>query len=660
MGAIADGWLTYTAAFADGITPDPNMWVDEWADEYMQIPKKSGAARPGKYRTDRTPMARGIMRALSPGHPCQRVIVMGASQMLKTQVGLNWISASIHQAPANILVLLPTGNVAKRVSNRLSATFEAVPELAARVAEPRSRDARNTLDTKEFDGGTLYIATAGSASNLAEIPARYIYGDEVDRWESNVDSEGDPVDLAANRTSSFGNNAKQYYSSSPLLEGTSRIHALFLEGDQQLYFIPCPHCGHMHVLEFDNLRANSDNTLAWMVCPECGAEIHEHHKADFLPRGEWRPTAAGDGLTASFHVTALYASPGSISWVSLKRQHDKAKIAQDRGDPEPMQVFTNTRLAKVWNASTEIANKTQLQARAEDYPLRIVPRGALVLTAAVDVQGNRLELKIEGWGEGMEHWVVDYRVLWGSPSESTVWQDLDRELQTPLYTEGGVPLAISATAIDTGGHAAQEVYDFCRLRRHRKILAIKGASRPGRPIIANKPSKQDVNVRGRTEKQGVELWLIGTDTAKDWLAARMGLVRGVGAMHFSRDLPEEYYTQMTAEKRNVRWRKGHAISEWVKSKADRNEAWDLSVYNLAAAYYLGLHRKQPGDWARLRRQVEPDTGDLFAHRPAPDQADSPEPESPGHAVQTSAPPPPQLPVRVGSVHIDLSKSPRFG
>lgn len=630
MGAIADGFLAYCTAFAEGLTPDPNMWVDEWADDNMVIPKKSGAAHPGPYRTDRTPMARQIMRCLSPMDPCLRVIVEGASQMLKTQVGLNWIGASIHQTPANFLVLLPTTNIAKRVSNRISNTIDAVPVLRERVAEPRSRDARNTMDTKEFDGGTLYIATAGSASNLAEIAARFVYGDEVDRWELSVDGEGDPVELAGARVSTFGNNSKQYYSSSPTLEGLSRIDALFKEGDQRRYFVPCPHCGHMHILEWENVRWTAELTEAWIVCPDCGAEIQEHHKAVMLAAGEWRATAEGDGITVSFHVSALCAPPGSIAWLSLARQYVKAKAALDRGDQEPMQVFYNTRLAKCWDAAQETAKADTLKARAEDYPLRTIPAGVLLLTAAVDVQPNRLEMMIWGWGEGLERWVIDYQVLWGAPSEDAVWRDLDAILTAHIPHPSGVPLSIVATLIDSGGHNTQDVYAYCRLRRHRKVLAIKGASRPGRPIIAQKPSKVDISYRGKSEKHGAELWFVGTDTAKDWLASRWLLESGPGAIHFSKDLPDEFYSQITAERRLVRYRKGHAISEWIKNKADRNEALDISVYNLAAANFLGLHRYQAADWARRKLQVDPPTRDLF---------NVPDSESPPAArtVQTSAP-----------------------
>ena len=135
-------------AFARGLQPDPNMTVDEWSDEYMIIPKDSGANEYGKYRTSRTPHARMVMQALSDNHPCKRVALMGASQMLKTQVGLNWFAASVHQSPANFLWILPTGKLAKRASSRISKTIAAVPQLAERVAALGGR-----LDAGRQHGG---------------------------------------------------------------------------------------------------------------------------------------------------------------------------------------------------------------------------------------------------------------------------------------------------------------------------------------------------------------------------------------------------------------------------------------------------------------------------------------------------------------------------
>ena len=654
----ADGAEVYREAYCRGLMPDPELWVDEWSDEYMRIPRDTGAAEPGKYRTERTPYAREPMRCLSPAHPCKRVITMVASQLMKTQIALNWIGALIHMAPSNILTLLPSLGLAKRVSSRIGKTIAATPELNARVAASRSRDARNTMDTKEFEGGTLYATTAGSAANLAELSARYVYGDEIDRWDVDVDQEGDPIKLAEARGSTFGRNAKFYFSSSPTIKGASRIADLFEMSDQRYYYVPCPSCGHMQTLQWERLLYSADFDTVHYQCagPECDVLIEEHHKGEMLASGEWRAHSQGDGETVGFHLNALYAPLGWHSWAMLAREFEDAKRAQDRGELEPMQVFYNTRLAEVWNSAIEQTKAEVLQARAlqEDYVLGTLPVGVLVLTASVDVQANRLELMIMGWGAGMERWVVDHLVIPGDPADERIWALLDERLKVRYRHPSGVSLAILATGIDSGGHHTHEVYQFTRVRRWRNVFALKGASKPGRPVIAQRPSQVDVTWRGQTERNGAELWIVGTDTAKDWIYNRYSFETGPGALHFAKDLPDEFFQQCVAERKIARYVKGYKRIEWVKGKADRNEALDLMVYNLAMANFLGLHRYGEQDWDKLRQAlaqanlfdqgepqpVRPQASDMDTDDQAEEVASPPSVSAP---IKRNDPPPPLAP-----------------
>lgn len=624
----ADGAEVYREAYCRGLKPDPDLWVDEWSDEYMRIPRDTGAAEPGKYRTARTPYAREPMRCLSPAHPCKRVVTKVASQLMKTQIALNWIGALIHMAPSNILTLLPSLGLAKRVSSRIGKTIDATPELKARVAANRSRDARNTMDTKEFEGGTLFATTAGSAANLSELSARYIYGDEVDRWDVDVDQEGDPIKLAEARGSTFGRNAKFYFSSSPLIKGASRIDDLFMMGDQRHFYVPCPTCGHMQVLSWDRLLYSPDFSTVHYQCAgsDCDVLIEEHHKSEMLAKGEWRAHAKGDGETVSFQLNALYAPLGWHSWAMLAREFEEAKRAQDRGDLEPMQVFYNTRLAEVWDSAIEQTKAEVLQARAlqEDYVLGTLPVGALALTASVDVQANRLELMVMAWGAGMERWVIDHQVIPGDPADERTWALLDDRLKIRYRHPCGVSLAILATGIDSGGHHTHEVYQFTRVRRWRNVFALKGASKPGRPVIAQRPSQVDVTWKGQTERNGAELWIVGTDTAKDWIYNRYSFEKGPGALHFAKDLPDEFFQQCVAERKIARYVKGYKRIEWVKSKAERNEALDLMVYNLAMANFLGLHRYVENDWDKLRQALaQASLFDQGEQQPARPQASEP-------------------------------------
>jgi phage terminase large subunit GpA-like protein len=614
---IPDGALVYRVAYFRGLRPDPDLWVDEWADEYMRIPRDTGAAEPGQYRTSRTPYAQEPMRCLSPAHPCKRVITMVASQLMKTQIALNWIGGLIHMAPSNILTLLPSLGLAKRVSSRISKTIKATPVLRERVAANRSRDSRNTMDTKEFEGGSLYVTTAGSAANLAELSARYIYGDEIDRWDVDVGEEGDPIELAETRGSTFGRNAKFYFSSSPTIKGASRIADLFDASDQRYYYVPCPTCGHMQTLEWERLHYSSDYTVVHYQCAgsDCDVLIEEHHKGDMLARGEWRAHSAGDGETVGFNLNALYSPLGWMDWRSLAKQFEKAKRAQAKGDLEPMQVFYNTRLAKVWDSAQEQtkADVLMLRARKEGYSLGSLTAAVLMITGSVDVQANRLEFMAMGWGVGMERWVIDHQIISGDPADERTWAALDELLKAKYQHPCGVGLGILAVAVDSGGHHTDEVYQFCRVRRWRNIFAIKGASKPGKPVIAQRPSMVDVTWKGQTERNGAELWFVGTDTAKDWIYNRYPFEDGPGALHFANDLPDDFFAQCVAERKVARYIRGHKRIEWVKGKAERNEALDLMVYCLAMAHYLGINRYKEHDWDRIRQALA--QASLFDEKP---------------------------------------------
>jgi len=616
---FADGSAEIVAAFMRGLEPDPNLPIDQWADQYMIIPKDSGANEYGKYHSSRTPHARYIMQALSPSHPAKRVVAMVASQMFKTAVGLNFLCASIHQQPANFLWLMPTGKLAKRISRRIDKTLAAVPEVAAKVAAPRSRDALNNQDTKEFEGGALFIATAGAAANLAEVPARYVVFDEIDRAELNVDKEGSPSAMAEARQTTFEHNKKAYYPSSPTIQGESNIEKLYLPGSQQEALAQCVHCGHAQPLIFERLIEIDDGADVAYPCESCGALHTERDKTKMFAAGLWSDPKPSDGETISVTASQMFLPYGWTTWLSLYKIYKGAEVERAKGNDEPMITFYNTRLARLWKPDAEATDAKALRDRRSGYKLGVVPMGGCVLTAAADVQAHRVEIGIEAWGEGMEHWLIDYQVILGDPEDETTWQRVAEILDARYPHAGGASLRIHAAFIDSG-YASQDIYNFTRRRQRKFNFAIKGASRPNKPIVSSKPTMVDINWRGNVEKAGAKLWLIGGDTAKDWLASRWKKTSGPGAMHWPDDLPRradddegarDYFDGITAEFKTGKYKNGHRVTVWEKKKNEANEPLDVAQYNLAAAHYLGLHRYSPAKWQTLRESLSPATGSLF-------------------------------------------------
>jgi phage terminase large subunit GpA-like protein len=204
-----------------------------------------------------------------------------------------------------------------------------------------------------------------------------------------------------------------------------------------------------------------------------------------------------------------------------------------------------------------------------------------LLTAGVDVQGDRIEVQVVGWGRDEESWVVDYRILWGDPSGPRLWADLDTFLRTAYVHAKAVPdLAIRAVAVDTGGHHTKAAYEFCRTRLARRIWAIKGRGGPGVPVWPRRPT--------RTNKGKIPLFLVGVDAVKDAIYARLKLAEpGPGAVHFPRRLDADYFRQLTAERVVTRFEKGRPIRSWQpKRDGERNEALDTFVYATAALHGL--------------------------------------------------------------------------
>lgn len=596
---MMDGATTYRTAFANGLRPDPDYTVSTWADANRMLSQKA-SAEPGRWRTERTPYLREIMDEMSPSSPAQRVVFMAGAQVGKSETGNNWLGYVIHHAPGPMLLVQPTVDTAKRFSKqRLAPMIEETPILHERISNNTSRDASNSMMTKEFDGGVLIISGANSAAGLRSMPVRYLFLDEIDAYPLDVDGEGDPIQLAEKRTTTFARR-KVYMCSTPTVKDVSRIEREYDRSDQRRYFVACPHCDHRQWLKWSNLKwDNDDPQTAAYACEDCGTLIEERHKAEMLANGEWRATAPGDGKTVGFHLSSLYSPLGWKSWSEIA-----AEFMQAKGDPALLKTFVNTVLGETWEDDYSAKlGADDLKNRVEFYTPGVAPARALVVTCAVDVQDNRLAVKLMGWGRDEEGWVIDHMEIYGDPSQPKLWAQLDEVVLKPVAHEIGEPMNIAVTTIDSGGHFTSEVYAYCRDRRKHNVIAIKGQSQRGKQPIG-KPSKVDLNWKGRTIKSGAEVYPVGSDTIKSTVFARLKLNEpGPGFLHFHAELPQDYFDQLTAEKQVTRYVKGFPVREWVKKSGARNEALDVMVYNYAALQWLYTRYNRKTIWDQFEKSL---------------------------------------------------------
>ena len=573
----------WAAAAAAALKPRPRMTVSEWADAHRHIPRGT-SPEPGQWRTDRTPYLRGIMDALNePG--VETIVVMVASQLGKSEAIINILGYYVDQYPSPILMVQPTIEAAEAFSKeRIDPSFRTTPALrhafeSGKLGRGSSRKSGQTIRLKHFSGGYLAMAGANAPSGLASRPIRVVLCDEVDRFPASAGTEGDPVTLAKQRTSNF-HDRKIVLVSTPTIDGLSRIQAAYEEGDRRRYHVPCPHCGVCQVLTWDhivykNAAGERDLDGIYYRCAECGECIEERHKRAMLAAGEWIAEAPGGKIVSFGGLSALY-SP----WVRWRTLVEEWCAVHDKRDRGGLQEFINLRLGEPWVEHQQAIAVEYLERRREYYGPAL-PDGVLVLTCGVDVQDDRLELEVVGWGADRESWGVEYLRLMGDPSEPAVWAQLDAHLSRSWQTADGRRLAIATTCVDSGGHHTSEVYAFCRAREQRRVWAVKGRGGPGHPA-ASAPT------RGNRFKAA--LFGVGVDDLKGTLMARLQLDReGPGHCHFPRE-PEQgydraYFDGLLAEQLVVVQRAGSKKTEWRKIR-DRNEPLDCRVYATAALEIL--------------------------------------------------------------------------
>lgn len=639
-----EGYRTAAAAFR----PLPAMLVSQWADAYRVLP--IAEAEPGPWRTDRMPPSREIMDVLSPMDPTEEVVFMKSAQVSGTEIGNNWLGCVMHLEPGRILQVQPSLETAKRHSkSRIAPLIDETPVLRKLVKPARSRDSGNTILAKEFPGGLFALTGANSAKGLRSTPCRYVMLDEIDAFPEDVENEGNPIDLAVERTRTFRSKRKIYKPSTPTIKGLSNIEKAYEKSDRRRYFVPCPYCGVEQVMVWSKEYAGdmpNDVVVGQIVWPpnqpeeaqyECGnpscmALWSEGQKMGIIARGRWiAERVRAPGMAAGFFLNALY-SPW-ISWAEMA-----IEFLQAKDDPVALKSFVNLKLAQPWEDKGLGSNigLSSLTARCEVYEAD-VPSEVLVITAGIDTQDDRLEVEVVGWGKKEEAWSLGHIVLWGDPSGAEVWLTLDDLLLTPLYDTQDRPHYIQASCLDTAGHHTLSCYDFVRPRVRRRVWGIKG--RDGKwPIWPKKPSK---NNKGK-----IELWHIGVDAAKERLYSRLKYPPpGAGRMHFQVGCDEEYFKQLTSEVRVTQRVRGREKTTW-QLKYSANEVLDTWVYAYAALYGLIAHgmrweplHRPPGR-AKPRAKPKDDTAGMLEVSTSDEELDTPSASpnaSSGDAAVRSAP-----------------------
>lgn len=567
----------FAARVRERFAPPPRLSLSEWADQF-RILTAEATAEPGRWRTRRVPYLREPMDVISDRH-VDTVVIMASSQTGKTEVLLNLIGRHIHLDPAPMMLIEPTLDMAKAIStDRIAPMIEAMPVLHDRVSPARSRSSSNTVLRKGFPGGHLTLAGSNSPASLASRPIRILLGDEVDRWAASVGrksktasgSEGDPLTLAVKRTTTF-RRRKIIIVSSPTIKGASRVEDWYEISDKRRLHVPCPRCSERFVIRWSDVRwTDRDTSTAHLVCPNCSGRIEDTERPKMIAAGVWIAEKPFAGV-AGFHVWEMY-SP----WRSLRDQVQAFLVSLT--SMEKRQAWTNTALGETWEAPGEKVDASALLLRREAYTAT-VPTGVQVLTMGVDVQDDRLEALVVGWGEGEESWIVARETWYGDPAQPEVWKDLDEVLEAGWACEDGGQLRIQCTLVDSGGHKTQAVYNGVIPRQRQRVFASKGRSGGISGLLVS-PSRP---IRPRDGSGTVLLRVIDPDQGKILIFGRLKMDDpGPEYIHFPDSLGEQFFDELTAEKLVTKRNKFGVPTKVWEQVRERNESLDCFVLAHAA------------------------------------------------------------------------------
>lgn len=462
----------------------------------------------------------------------------------------------------------------------------------------KSRDANQTILSKYFKGGSVVLVGANSPSGLASRPIKILLCDEVDRYPKSAGREGDSIGLAEKRTSTYFDKKLGIFST-PTIKDASRIDIEYELGTQEEWRHQCPSCGSWQLLSFENMICDYEErkrkagkiilmkSVKWS-CPSCGEVFEEVQIRNAAQKYIVQNADAIQNGVRSFFVNG-FASPW-LTWSDIMKEWLTV-----RGDPMREMNVYNTRFGLSYEMPAEL-EEGQV-ADLQDYSAAI-PDEVMILTAAVDVQKDRLEYAVYGWHAGGGYGILR-GIVEGSPTEKSTWVELDTRLNVRATNAAGREYRIERTFVDSG-YATEYVYSYCRSRMKQGRFAIKGYSRFGQPLIIK---------TGVLKEAGIYLVILNSDAGKDEviMALQAGkIVYGRDDQFLTRNFDENFFKQLSSE-RKVKTASGY---RWEKvNRHARNEMLDVTVYALAALkslmtgdaedFWESLAKKKPP----VRRQV---------------------------------------------------------
>ncbi|MBN9047449.1 MAG: phage terminase large subunit family protein [Rhizobiales bacterium] len=595
------------------MTPPPPVDYLDWAEKNIVFSERESPL-PGPYNRDLFFYFDEILRALSPSDPCRTVTLAKSAQLGGTVLANIFCGGSMAMDPGDFLYVHPTDSNAQRWSKMKLAPMLKGTTALARLFPMRSRDGLDSVLYKErVDGrGAIQISGANSPASLSQVTMRRQVQDDLAKWEMN--SAGDPETQADSRSRAH-EFAKVFKISTPLVEPGCRITRNFEDGSQERLYLPCPHCGTLQTLEWENFLQSIDEDhpeRSHFTCvdPECGGVIEEYHRSQMFREAK-RLEASGEQVWRAANPSAKRVHRSFHLWSAYSLLQSFERIAREwlsaKGDPASEQTFFNDTVGRAYRTLGEAPGWESLRDRgaSSDYSRGAIPAGFPLLTIGIDCQKDRVEWQAVAWARDFRRAVVEYGVFPGHISEEGCRALLDGLMVQAWKNVHGRSIAADMAAID-GNAWTEDVWGWVKKHSTSRLIMVRGVPSESAPLLA--AVKRERNTKtGKVKRYSRRFYNFATSVLK------MGLYRNLvkddplqrGFVGLPRGLEDEFYRQLTAESRKAtRTKTGFVKYEWVKDPAQANEGLDTHLQAEAAAIKFGIRSMPDQVWDRYEAERE--------------------------------------------------------
>lgn len=596
--------------------PRERLLISEWVEKYAFNPFKP---ENGKFHIRRMPwQVEALDDPLAAG--VSEIVWKWGRRLGKSMLVGLIVEYFIQHDPSPILVKYPTIDAGKKwMRGQLMKLIAVTPCMAGLLKSTRSRDAESTMMDRYFQNehgaGDLTIIGANSPAGLRQLNKRIVLQEEIDADE--VSAEGDAVALADGRAENFY-NAVLLKTSTPGMEGASRITEIYDRSDKRCFYIPCAHCADYFALDRGQLRFSfatqlpnrdgsprgpgeiRDTVNARLVCPHCGWELNDQERIAGIndTTAHWKATAPFSGVLGR-HLNGMYRIMGLKAYSSYLHEFSEMWLKAKHGGRETIRVHVNNFDANAFADDSEKVEWKTLKDRAEDYGPDL-PLAAMFITGGMDIHPDRAEIIFYGHGPDNESWALECKVFYGDFDMPVFNQRIEQFIVNKRFNHPVLgEMNVGAMGVDSG-HKTKSVYLFCKRNRMRNFYAVKGSD-----------SNIGALVTRTTERTvGLTRFNANSDAFKNEVAARLqNQYPGPGYIHFPTEeaggvktaFNSEFFVQLCSEERKRKLVKGRWVTHWEKkTSASRNEKWDITLYA-----FVALEISQRSDWiARKFMEME--------------------------------------------------------